>query len=723
MRRLIRSRFRISAQLYAGIGGGVLLTIAASLVGWYSFDRVGDAQTRINEDTIPGIAAAFGVARYAGTLVSAGPQITAASTPEEFENVSASIEEAHAAFENELALLEQTGGEDSRFPAIRAHADSLIDNVEAITEDKDRLLEVTSRTEEMLTDLAKLRADLDRIVVPGLDDQLFYTMTGYRELGQQPSLRSEHFSEAELGRYRHLSEMQADGNIAAHLLASASNLSDPPAVEPLQERFEAARGRIERSLIGLERTPLRAEVTPLYEQLFGLGLNADTGFDLLTRRIRLEQRQGELLDLNRDIALELVTEVDALVASAQSSAQQATESSAEAILTGRTLLLTISAFSIGGALLIAWLFVGRVILRRLQMLSDWMRRMASGDLESPVEVGGRDEIADMAAALEVFRRHALEVQRLNLVEKLAGELQDKNDELETVLTDLRRAQDQIVMREKLAALGELTAGVAHEIRNPLNFVKNFSEASEDLLAELRESLEESADRLGQEQQALVQDISGELVSNLERIRTHGERADRIVHDMLMMGRGSGERHPTDLNRLLEQNARLAFHSARALDPEFQLSIQEQLDPEVGEVSVIPQDLGRVFLNMVANACDATAEKLLASPPELHYQPSLWLETRRGEEYIEVRVRDNGNGIPADIVDKIFNPFFTTKSTDKGTGLGLAISNDILRQHGGSVRVETQPGEFTEMIVQLPLEPVVAAGNGAGNQQAEVADPA
>ena len=722
MRRILRSRYRISAQLYAGIGGAVLLTIAASVVGWFSFDRVGNAQTSINEGTVPQLASAFGVARYAGALDAAGPRLTAATTHHDFAAISAEIQEAHKAFEAELAILEQTGGDDALFPEIRSHADALIENIAAITQDKDELFALNNRGESMLTDLAGLRADLDRMVVPALDDQLFYTMTGYREIGEKPSPRPEHLSEAQLARYRHLAELQADGNIASQLLTSAFNAPNPSSVEPLRERFEAAGGRIERSLSGLEAALLRAALAPVYEDLIQLGLDEGSGFDLIAQQLRLTQRQRQLLALNRDISVELVLEVDSLVAAAEVSSRDAIESSAQAMFAGRTLLLAISGISIGGALLIAWFFVGRVILRRLQMLSDRMRGMASGDLESGVEVGGSDEIADMAAALEVFRRHALEVQRLNLVEKLAEELQDKNEELETVLTDLRRAQDQIVMREKLAALGELTAGVAHEIRNPLNFVKNFSEASEDLLAELKETLEESAGQLAQEQQALVSDISGELVSNLERIRTHGERADRIVHDMLMMGRGSGEYQLTDLNRLLDQNTRLAFHSARALDPDFQLSIQEDMEPDVGEISVVPQDLGRVFLNMVANACDATAEKRSMDQPGQTYEPTLWLATRRNEDGVEIRVKDNGNGIPADVVDKIFNPFFTTKPTDKGTGLGLAISNDIVRQHGGAIRVNTRPGEFTEMIIQLPSKPVAFGDVDTDTQQAAVADP-
>ena len=187
--------------------------------------------------------------------------------------------------------------------------------------------------------------------------------------------------------------------------------------------------------------------------------------------------------------------------------------------------------------------------------------------------------------------------------------------------------------------------MAHEIRNPLNFVKNFSEGSDELLAELKETLDDNADRLEEDQQALIRDISSELSENMERIRNHGERANRIVQDMLMMGRGGGGQEPTDINRLLDQNIRLAYHSARATNPDFQLDWQEDLDPNMGEIAVVPQDLGRVFLNMVGNACDATAEKRAAARPGDSYSPTLWLTTRRGVDDVEIRIRDNGNGIP------------------------------------------------------------------------------
>ena len=360
-----------------------------------------------------------------------------------------------------------------------------------------------------------------------------------------------------------------------------------------------------------------------------------------------------------------------------------------------------------GAVLIIWLYLGRILLRRLNMLSNWMLRMAGGDLETSVEMEGRDEVAEMAAALEVFRRHALEVQRLNLVEQLATELQGKNVELESTLGALHKAQDQIVMREKLAGLGELTAGVAHEIRNPLNFVNNFSEVSVELLTELQEVLEEEGVELGEEQKSLVAEITADLTSNLGRISSHGQRANRIVENMLRMGRGSGTWQRTDINALLEEHARLAYHSARATDSDFQLEIKEDFDPNTGELDVIPQDLGRVFLNMVSNAGHATNDVRRATPGADKaggpYSPTVWLETKREQDHLEVRIRDNGTGIAPDVIEKIFNPFFTTKPTDQGTGLGLSLSSDIVRRHGGTIRVESVEGEYTEMIVELPLE--------------------
>ena len=706
LKRLLRSGSRISTQLHLAIWGAVALTICASLVAWLSFNRVGEVQSRVNEGSIPDIAASFEVAQYSGILVAAAPRLTAAATTEEFDQVALSIDEAYSAFEEQLALLEEGNVGDESFARIRAHADSLIFNIEAIKERTRESFTLTAGSEALGAELAKLRTQLDGIVVPAIDDQFFYTMTGYRDLVEPPVQRSEHLSEEEFGHYRHLSQLHVDGNIAMELLANAFTLSQASLIEPLRERFEAATSRMERNLSALGESPLRGRVSPIFARLLELGIEEGSGFDLLARRLTLAEKQQNLVVSNRDIAIDLVEEVNGLVNTARASAQAATQASSDAILTGRTLLLVISGISIVGALLIAWLFVERILVRRLKLLSDWMRRMAAGDLEARVEIEGRDEVAEMAAALEVFRRHALEVQRLNLVEKLADELKGKNEQLEVVLEDLRLAQNQIVVREKLAALGELTAGVAHEIRNPLNFVNNFSEVSEELVTEMQEVLKEEGATLTDEQTGLVEDIFGDLRSNLTRIRSHGERANRIVHDMLLMGRDTGELQSTNINNLVDEHARLAYHSVRATDPNFQLDLQQDFDPEMGELEVIPQDLGRVFLNMVSNACYATDEKrrLATEANGDPYMPTLLLTTHRGEDHAEIRIRDNGNGIPPDVMEKIFNPFFTTKPANQGTGLGLAMSSDIVRKHGGTIRVESEPGQFTEMIVEMPLTP-------------------
>ena len=721
LKRLLELRYRISIQLYLALGGAVLVTFAASLVGWFSFNQVGDAQTRVNEGSVPELAAAFGVAQSSGALVAAADSLTSANTADEVTLVGDRIAAAHTSFREQLAILQAQGGDEARFERIGAHSVTLIDNIAGVNSGVWHSFTLAGQSRDLRAELDALQFRLDGIMVREMDDQLFYAMTGYRELGEPAAAMSAHLSESELARYRYLTELEANANVATQLLATAFTVPEASLIEPLRERFESSAGHIGRNLSHLEGTAVHAELSLALGELLELGTGAQNGFDLRAEELGLAEEQRALLLANQGIAVQLVDEVDVLVSSAQSGAQSATDAASQAILTGRWLLLAISGVSIAGAILIAWLYVGRVILRRLGLLSGWMRQMAGGDLEAQVAMTGRDEVADMAAALEIFRRHALEVQRLNLVEELAEELQGKNDELEQALEDLHTAQDRIVVQQKLAALGELTAGVAHEIRNPLNFVKNFSESSKELLEEMEETLDEIEDgKMDDEQQGMLKDIFGDLSENMERILTHGDRANRIVQGMLLMGRESVGQQPTDLNALLDEHARLAYHSTRAQDSNFQLDLQYDFDESLGEIQANPQDLGRVFINMVGNACYATDEKrkqLVEQGQEDGYMPTLWLSTKSDGEQVQVRIRDNGTGMPADVVEKIFNPFFTTKPTDKGTGLGLAISSDIVRQHGGAIEVHTEPGEYTEMVIGLPLTTATLEdrGDSGGNR--------
>lgn len=707
IRKIAELRFRISMQMYMAIGGAVALTIAASFVGWISFNSVGEAQRRVTEESVPELGAAFRIAEYSGTLAAAAPRLTASTTPDELDAVSAEIAVAKEGFEQQMRQLQQYTG-DPTFESIRTSAQRilfrLLFNINAIEGAMPVLFDLNDRTERLRLELIDLRTRLDDLIVPEIDDQLFYLLTGYGQLGQPPIARDLHLSESEFDRYRHLAALRADTTLATQLMSSAFSVENAALIEPLQESFESAEGRLRVSMAALGDSPIFDGIDPILTRLFEMGVNEDDGFDLLVGRHRLEDRQQVLLIENRELALELLDGVDGLVTISEGKAALSNAASTQALQTGRTLLLVISGVGVLGALVISWGFVGRVLLRRIGRLSERMRHMADGDLEGEVDVYGRDEVAEMAAALEVFRRHALEVQRLNLVEKLAEELGEKNSQLEDVLVELQRAQDQIVMREKLVALGEVTAGVAHEIRNPLNFVKNFSEASQELIEELEEIFEEAEGDLSDDDQEYIEEVVQDLTDNLERIRNHSERANRIVHDMLMMGRGGGEWRTVDLNLLLNEHALLAYHSARATDPDFQLDLQRVLDPQMGEIDAIPQDLGRTFLNMVGNSCHATDKKRksLLESGTTDYAPTVILKTRRESDKAIVSIHDNGSGIPSDLKDKVFNPFFTTKPTDEGTGLGLALSNDIVRQHGGSIQVESVDGEFTEMIIELPL---------------------
>ena len=705
LRRLVAFAFRISTQMYVAIGVIVSLTIAAIAVSWLSFNSVGGAQNRVNDESLPRIVTAFRITELSSELVAAAPLLTVASTPEDLARVSAGIVETGEDFRQELDLLEQQGIDATLFVSIRSRARKLESNVALIESEMPTFFALAAETEALRVELAELRRKLEGILLPALDEQLFYQITGYRQIGEPPAPRDEHFSEAEFIRYRHLAALQTDTAVATQLLSSAFGVSNASLIEPLQESFESVTDRIEISAAAIGLIAQRAFLVSVLTDLFELGTGDDSGFALLTRQLELAERQRRLLNENSQEAVELAADVQELIAIAQEDARSATDASSQAIRTSRILLVVIAAISLVVAMSVVWGFVGHVLLRRLNQLSNRMRRMADGDLEDEVVISGRDEVTDMAAALEVFRRHALEVQRLNLVEKLAEELGEKNTQLEEVLNELHRAQDQIVMREKLAALGEVTAGVAHEIRNPLNFVKNFSEVSAELIEELSEVLEEAGNELTDDQRDLIGEIAVDLTENLDRIRSHGNRANRIVHDMLTMSRSTGEWRLTDMNGLVEEHAKLAFHSARAADPDFQLNLVFDLDPNVGEIEILPQDLGRVVINMVGNSCQATDEQrraLLESGDGAPYMPTVTTTTRRGPETIEIRIHDNGSGIPPDVIEKIFNPFFTTKPTAQGTGLGLSITNDILREHGGRVRVESTPGEFTEMIIELPL---------------------
>jgi two-component system, NtrC family, sensor kinase len=291
---------------------------------------------------------------------------------------------------------------------------------------------------------------------------------------------------------------------------------------------------------------------------------------------------------------------------------------------------------------------------------------------------------------------AIAIENVRLFESVEA----RTRELAKSLEDLRTAQDRLVQTEKLASLGQLTAGIAHEIKNPLNFVNNFSAVSIELIDELRTAL--GGVHLDSKQHTEISEIADTLQSNLDKVVQHGKRADGIVKNMLLHSRqGSGEHRPVDINALVDESLNLAYHGARAEKQGFNITLERSFDPAAGEVDLFPQEITRVLLNLISNGFYA-ATKRKAGANGGDYEPTLTATTKGLGDSVEIRIRDNGIGIPPEVKEKLFNPFFTTKPAGEGTGLGLSISHDIIvRQHDGSIEVDTQPGSFTEFRIVLP----------------------
>ncbi len=284
--------------------------------------------------------------------------------------------------------------------------------------------------------------------------------------------------------------------------------------------------------------------------------------------------------------------------------------------------------------------------------------------------------------------------------RLLNELRQRTADLSKSLHNLRTAQDRLVQTQKLASLGQLTAGIAHEIKNPLNFVNNFSGLSVELLDELQEAVESGT--FDGSRRAEIAELTDALRGNLDKIAQHGKRADSIVKNMLLHSReGSGERRPVNVNALVEESLNLAYHGARAEKQGFSITLERSFDPEAGEADVFPQEITRVLLNLIANGFYAATTRQ-GEADDSGYEPILTASTRSLGDSVQITIRDNGTGVPPEVKEKMFNPFFTTKPAGEGTGLGLSISHDIIvKQHAGAIEVDTMPGEFTEFRIILP----------------------
>jgi signal transduction histidine kinase len=477
-----------------------------------------------------------------------------------------------------------------------------------------------------------------------------------------------------------------------------------------QQNADAAKAQLDRDLKAIAPVDpagvaaIGGEVDTLSE-LARKAAEAYSSDDSAGGNALMQQAQAHILDVDREIEQIVDRSEQHALARRDASMRQA-QTAVDFSVAGGIIALVV-------ALSLTALIV-RSINAPLRRLEHSMTAITRGELDAPIPPPSRDEIGAMASTLGMLRDSLIERDRLERERRQAeAEIRAARDAAEAAYRDLKAAQANLIQAEKMASLGQLTAGIAHEIKNPLNFVNNFAGLSVELLDELKETAAPALSALAEDKRAEIDETIDMLTSNLDKIAEHGRRADNIVKSMLEHSRGvTGERREVDLNGLIEEALNLAYHGARAQDQSFNITLERELDPELPWIEVAPQEMTRVFLNLFGNGFYA-ATKRARENREASFRPVLTVATRECGDVVEVRVRDNGIGIRPEIRDKLFQPFFTTKPTGEGTGLGLSISYDIVtHQHGGSIEVESRPGEFTEFKIRLPRDRGSARAGGA-----------
>ncbi len=627
---------RIGTRLYAALGVAVILTLVSSAVGIYYFERSGDLNHRVQSESVPVLEASWAAAREADGLRHLGTSLLVDSGDGTEVASSAPL---GGSLDDSLARMQTALVRVNGVPALQVHSTAIHDGAFDVA--------------DAISNLGMNRDEINQAneVANGLRAQLHA-----------------------------LSISNAASLDAVEVLHNVQRAPDDAALESLWDDLATLTrgGDVDPAVLALAE--------------------GDGVFTVRGQQLALQNRADQLAVAFHESDAILHEEIAQLLDAARAESSSVLDAALRSFDQGRILLAVISVVSVVGATMVAWLWVGNGLVRRLSRLSDRMRGMAAGDLETPVPEVGRDEIGELADALEVFRQQALEVQRLNLVEQLYGELREANNELQ-------RMQDRLVAQEKLAALGELVSGVAHEISNPLNFVKNFSEGSQELYGELSDMLRNYRDDMSAEDAAMLDDITEELTTSLERVQSNGGRALAIVERMRGLGVVGGDPVPTDLNPLVRRAVQVGCDAFRAEWQDFEVEAAFQLDDSLGPVPVVGQDFSEALVNMVSNACYAMRAKRETSGDD--YEPQLIVTSERVNNMIEVRVRDNGTGIDDDTLGHIFNPFFTTREGALGAGLGLSISADVARRAGGDLTVQTEYGEYTEFTLSVPAQGATA----------------
>jgi signal transduction histidine kinase len=703
-----------------GIGAVAALVAGAAI---YAFGEVGHSLALIDRRIDP-ILASVEVSRSVERIVTSASALSAATTEQRREHLFAKLSRQSAKLRSLLAELRDGGISQEQLASIEGNAVQLDANLVALDADVRLRLQLIGRIKDLMQGVFDTNDETQRLLGPTLlvyDSQLDHLTKLLTGAGQPSDPRAEDLRPliAGLLAARPVQRVQQQASDAADALAQAS-------VSEQKQRLLILAFQLRRTIAELEKDSqtLDPKLQPLFlaqvEKLKTLVDGPSSIPQLRGQELGVIADAGRLLAENDALSTQLTAAAEQLVEATKGEVRGSTQSALRIQRLSTAAISALLALGFVGSVLIVWLYVGRNIVRRMNLMSGAMFAIAGGSREIAVPVAGSDEIAAMGRAVEVFRQNAIErdallaeraaaAERLeHLVEERTAELRAARDAAERALRELQAAQASLVHAQKMAALGQLTAGIAHEIKNPLNFVNNFADLSVELLDELKETTGPVLEALGEDKRAEIDEVVAMLIGNLEKIAEHGRRADGIVKSMLAHSRGtSGERQRVDLNGLIEEALNLAYHGVRAQDHDFNIALEREFDPTLAPLELVPQDMTRVLLNLFGNGFYAADQRRRASP-DGGFRPSLKVATRNLGDAVEIQVRDNGAGVPSEFRDKLFQPFFATKPTGEGTGLGLSISWDIVtHQHGGTIAVESRVGEFTQFTIRLPYSRQIA----------------
>lgn len=835
----VRARLLLA---FLAISGFSVLAAAAAI---YAFRQVG-ARLEVVETQVAPALTSLEVSRSAERIIAAAPALLAAADTARRDQVTSELRAELDRLNEKLLELNQGHAEAELLATIGQSVGWLSANLAALEDLVARRLVAGEGIARQRRRVHEIQDETQRLLAPWLmviEGQIARLTEGVRR-AETPAALEEAARRlaASTAAQRPAQATQRHFSAITDMLAEASTTDQERRLQVLAFQLGRALREVEATAGELDPR-LQPLVLAQAAKLRELSEGAEAIPAARRRELALVREGASLLAENAGLSAGLTEAVDRLAAAAKRDIARATGDALSVQRLGTQVLIALVLLSLVTSVLIVWLYVGRNIVRRLTALGDGMVAIAAGRLGAPVAAEGSDEIAAMGRAVEVFRRNAIELDRLleerrQAAVRLEEQVRERTAELErrravlrvtfdnmehgvvmfdaehrmaawnqrfqdllglgegevgrdvtfldfvrrlaargefgaadaeeevrlrtaaldrpfldertrpdgTVLEirrnpvpgggfvliyaditerkraeremaaardaaaaasrtmeaayrELKAAQASLVHAEKMASLGQLTAGIAHELKNPLNFINNFAAVAQELLEELREELAEALAADGAE---AAGDIMATLSGNLGRIVEHGRRADGIIRSMLLHSRGgSGERQETDVNALVQEALNLAFHGARSQNPELNVTMERDLGRDIAPLEMVSQDITRVLLNLFGNAFYAT-EKRRRTERDRGWRPTVKVMTRECGDAVEIRVRDNGTGMTPEVRAKLFTPFFTTKPTGEGTGLGLSISYDIVvQQHGGSIAVESEPGGFTEFTIRLP----------------------